>query len=95
MSLFRLTINPPDIMKDNSLPGDRALAVFISQKSYIYSTYNYGILDLTDDDDMSPEHEFEYGNNKGDWTFFYYAYSFHTKKAFLYLRYYDSEDSFT
>lgn len=43
-------------MKDNSLPGDRALAVFISQQAYIYSSYDYGILDLTDDDDMSPEH---------------------------------------
>lgn len=30
MTLFRLTINPPAIMRDNEVPGDRTLAVFIS-----------------------------------------------------------------
>jgi len=34
--------------------------------------------------------EFEYGSNKGDWTFFYFAYSFEEKKAVAYVKYYES-----
>lgn len=59
----------------------------------MYSTYNYGILDDNEDDDLSPSVSFKYGMMKGDWTYFYYGYSFDKKEAFAYLRYPAMEDS--
>jgi hypothetical protein len=49
-SIFRLTINPPEIQKDLQLAGDRTLALFMSKQDYHYTTYNYGDLDRNDDD---------------------------------------------
>jgi len=43
--------------------------------------------------DGGVEKTFTYGQNKGDWTFFYFGYSFQKKEAFGYVRYYEAEDS--
>ncbi len=47
-----------------------------------------------DDDTSNLEKAFNFGQNKGDWAFFYFAYSFELKKVFGYLKYYDSDESF-
>lgn len=58
MTLFRLTINPPSIQKDKEVEGDRTLAVFVTQTSYIFSTYNYQVLDDLEDDVLSVDQEY-------------------------------------
>jgi hypothetical protein len=45
MTLFRLTINKPEIQKNTEVLGDRTLAAYVDQKAYIFSTYNYGNID--------------------------------------------------
>lgn len=64
----------------------------ITSSAYVLSTYNYGNVDMKIDD-SNVEKAFEYGTNKGDWTFFYFGYSLDKKEAFAYIRYYESEDS--
>lgn len=49
-SIFRLTINAPDFMKDKHNAGDRTLAAFGAKDAFIFSTYDYGNLDTNDDD---------------------------------------------
>jgi hypothetical protein len=49
-SLARLTINPPTIQRDFQVAGDRTLAMFVSKTAYVYSTYDYGNLEISDDD---------------------------------------------
>lgn len=91
MSLFRLTINKE--FKDEAVPGDRTLAAFITSDSYLLSTYNYGNVDMNLDEESKVQKAFTYGNNKGDWTFFYFGYSMAKREAFAYIRYYEAEDS--
>lgn len=50
-NIFRLTINPPELMRDKQYPGDRTLALFLSKTKLAFSTYTYGRLDSNDDDD--------------------------------------------
>jgi hypothetical protein len=45
MTIYRLTINPAGIQRDVEVLGDRALSAYVNQKSYIFSTYNYAVLD--------------------------------------------------
>lgn len=49
-SIVRLTQNPPDIQRDFQIPGDRTLAVFLNPTSYVFSTYDYGDLETSEDD---------------------------------------------
>lgn len=88
-----MTINQPEFQKDNSIAGDRALAVHVNQQDYVFSTYNYGDID-NNKAEVAVERPFTYGQNKGDWTFFYFGYSFEKKEAYSFVRYYESEDSY-
>lgn len=52
------------------------------------------MLDDIDDDNSNLEKTYDFGTNKGDWAFFYFGYSFNDKKAYGYLKYYETEESF-
>lgn len=58
----------------------------------MFSSYNYGDLESSDDDDET-EHQFLIDANFGEWTYLYFGYSFHTKELYAYVKYYDREDS--
>lgn len=57
------------------------------------STYSFENID-NNRETTNIVREFSYGRNRGEWTFFYFGYSFITKEAFGYIRYPQSEDSF-
>lgn len=92
-SIFRLTINAPEIQKDFQIPGDRTLATFMSQDAFVYSTYNYGDLDKFDQEQGNINKPLPYKSNKGEWTFIYMGYNWRQRLSFAYALYYDREDS--
>ena len=53
-----MTINPPNIQRDYQVAGDRTLAIFVSKTSYMFSTYDYGNLEINDDDDSDSTKNF-------------------------------------
>lgn len=70
------------------------MALFVSRDSYVFSTYDYGNLEISDDDQANTEYNSRYNDNFGDWAFFYFGYSFKTKQAYAYVKYRDREDSY-
>lgn len=66
----------------------------MTKKNYLYSTYNYGDLETSADDDGNTEKEFGYTDEFGDWVFCYFGYSFVTKEAYSYIKFRRREDSF-
>ena len=65
----------------------------MTRKTFIYSTYNYGVLDTFDGGSNKLTKEVDYGTTLGEWVFVYMGFNWKTRKAYGYVRFMRGVDS--
>lgn len=67
-------------MKDNQIPGDRTLALFLIENQLEFGTYDYN----------APLNIVHKINSQIDWAYVYFGYDWKTSKAYCYTKFYES-----
>lgn len=64
-------------MKDNQLPGDRTLALFLIENQLEFGTYDY----------HAPLNIVHKVQSQMDWAYVYFAYDWNTQRAYCYIKF--------